>query len=42
MMFRYTKRKVGCASRLGNDEMTAVYHDFQGGRQTDERQQIAN
>ena len=29
MMFRYTKRKVGYASRLGNDEMTAVYHDFQ-------------
>ena len=41
-MFRYTKRKVGYALRLGNDEMTAVCHDFQGGTQTDERQQIAN
>ena len=40
-MFRYTKRKVGYASRLGNDEITAVYHDFQGGRQTDERQRLA-
>ena len=38
----YTKRKVGSALRRGNGEMTAVCHDFQGGRQTDERQQIAN
>ena len=41
MRYRYTKRKAGSALQRGKDEITVVYHDFQGGRQIDEGQQIA-